>query len=60
MITMCLISFQIGVKISLSSSGLTKIVVFTPYYMLANHAKVGHDLDTQGQGQMDNAIAPID
>ncbi|CAH1789713.1 unnamed protein product [Owenia fusiformis] len=31
--------YEVGVSISLSSSGLTKIVTFTPYYMLANHAK---------------------
>ncbi|XP_059483152.1 intermembrane lipid transfer protein Vps13 isoform X2 [Neocloeon triangulifer] len=30
-------SFQIGVSIKLSSSNLTKLVTFTPYYMLVNH-----------------------
>ena len=33
--------FQVGVKITLASSGLTKIITFTPYYMLINQAKVG-------------------
>jgi len=32
---------QVGVKITLGSSSLTKIVTFTPYYVLINQAKVG-------------------
>lgn len=31
--------FEVGVSISLSSFNLTKVVVFTPYYMLMNKAK---------------------
>ncbi|KAF8561857.1 hypothetical protein P879_03741, partial [Paragonimus westermani] len=33
-------SFEIGVKIDLSSSGLTKIVTFMPYFMLVNKSSV--------------------
>ncbi|XP_048251088.1 vacuolar protein sorting-associated protein 13A-like isoform X4 [Haliotis rufescens] len=31
--------FEVGVKISLTSSGLTKIVTFTPFYMMLNTAE---------------------
>lgn len=31
---------QVGVKIYLSSSGLTKVVTFTPYYLLLNISTV--------------------
>ncbi|XP_074661340.1 intermembrane lipid transfer protein VPS13A-like [Tubulanus polymorphus] len=31
-------TYEVGVKISLSNSGLTKIVTFTPYYMIVNKA----------------------
>jgi hypothetical protein len=33
-------TYEVGVRITLGGSGLTKIVVFTPYYMLVNKAKV--------------------
>ncbi|XP_076066395.1 vacuolar protein sorting 13C isoform X3 [Oratosquilla oratoria] len=35
--------FQVGVEIQLGGSGLTKIVVFTPYYKICN--KSPHDLE---------------
>jgi vacuolar protein sorting-associated protein 13A/C len=31
---------QIGVSIRLSSSNLTKLVTFTPYYMMVNHTSL--------------------
>ena len=44
--------FQVGVKITLASTGLTKIITFTPYYMLVNKApvtlSVKETLDTAG------------
>ena len=36
----CFVFVKVGVKITLGSSSLTKIVTFTPYYMLVNQAKV--------------------
>ncbi|CAH8474501.1 unnamed protein product [Schistosoma turkestanicum] len=33
-------SYQVGVKINLSSSGLTKIVTFMPYFMIINKADI--------------------
>jgi len=33
---------KVGAKIALASSTLTKIITFTPYYVLINQAKVGH------------------
>ena len=35
-----LLFLQVGVSIQLSSSGLTKIVTFTPFFMLVNQAPV--------------------
>ena len=32
--------FQVGVRITLASHGLTKIIVFTPYYVVLNEAPV--------------------
>ncbi len=34
------IVFQVGVRITLASHGLTKIIVFTPYYVVLNEAPV--------------------
>ncbi|CAH8495124.1 unnamed protein product [Heterobilharzia americana] len=34
------VSFEIGVKIDLSSSGLTKIITFMPYFMIVNKANI--------------------
>ncbi|KAK4469058.1 hypothetical protein MN116_006648 [Schistosoma mekongi] len=36
-------SYEIGVKIDLSSSGLTKIVTFMPYFMIINKADIDID-----------------
>ncbi|CAH8503306.1 unnamed protein product [Schistosoma rodhaini] len=36
-------SFEIGVKIDLSSSGLTKIVTFMPYFVIINKANINID-----------------
>jgi len=38
----CRVYVKVGVKISLASCSLTKIVTFTPYYVLINQAKVDH------------------
>lgn len=35
-----LLNCQVGVTIALASDGLTKLVTFTPYFMLINEAKV--------------------
>ena len=32
--------FQVGVRITLASHGLTKMVVFTPYFVMLNEASV--------------------
>jgi hypothetical protein len=37
------VNYEIGVEIQLSSSGLTKIIKLTPYYLLINNTDVIHD-----------------
>ncbi|XP_064645587.1 intermembrane lipid transfer protein VPS13C-like isoform X5 [Lineus longissimus] len=45
-------TYEVGVKITLGGSGLTKIVVFSPYYMLVNKAKftiTAHEITDNAQ-----------
>ncbi|CAH8840542.1 unnamed protein product [Trichobilharzia szidati] len=37
------ISYEVGIKINLSSSGLTKIVTFMPYFLIVNKANIDID-----------------
>ncbi|KFM61573.1 Vacuolar protein sorting-associated protein 13C, partial [Stegodyphus mimosarum] len=41
-------TYGIGVQIKLSQAGLTKMIIFTPYYLLVNNCK--HDLEIQEIG----------
>ncbi len=42
-------SFQIGVKIDLSASGLTKIITFMPYFMIVNMSPVSSTVVVGGR-----------
>jgi vacuolar protein sorting-associated protein 13A/C len=41
--------FQVSVNIALTYSGLTKIVTFTPFYLLNNGSKIGIEVKENGE-----------
>ncbi|CAH1251543.1 VPS13A [Branchiostoma lanceolatum] len=48
------INYEIGVKIQLSNFSLTKQVIFTPHYLLVNHAEFGLSVqEEEGQEWLD-------
>ena len=43
--------FQVSVNITLTYSGLTKIVTFTPFYLLNNGSKIGIEVKEYGEDE---------